>query len=111
MFGTPGVALNITFADGENGWAYKDGNNGTYLYFKHLSVGSNEDADDEEEQPDETESDENAATGSAADESSADVGTATGSGTVVLAGLVSGVVGIFIGFIVPTVLRKKKNKE
>ena len=34
LFGTPGVAQNLTFADGENGWSFNDKENGTYLYFK-----------------------------------------------------------------------------
>ena len=37
MFGTPGAAQNLTFADGENGWSYNDKNGGTYLFFTHAA--------------------------------------------------------------------------
>ena len=33
-FGKPNTAQNLTYADGESGWSYKDRNNGTFLFFK-----------------------------------------------------------------------------
>ena len=33
IFGTPGAAQNLTYADGENGWSYNDKAGGIYLFF------------------------------------------------------------------------------
>ena len=48
MFNTPGVAQDLTFSDGENGYSYNDRNEGTYLFFKHAAETGEEEIPEQE---------------------------------------------------------------
>ena len=116
LFGSPNAAQNLTYADGESGWSYNDGKNGTYVFFRR---GNEAVADLEKE-----DEDADAVGGSAEDEaasdgtgsqavsgSAVDAGTALGGGTVVLIGAGCGVAGIFIGLLLANIRRKKNPQQ
>ena len=125
LFGSPNTAQNLTYADGESGWSFNDGKNGTYVFFRRgtkeaLDDAAKEETDDDKDDDDEktnddatdetvkgatgdTETDDSAVSGSAAD-----IGTSTGAGTTALIGALCGVAGIAIGFAVGTTRRKRK---
>lgn len=106
LFGTPNVAQNLTFADGENGWSYSDDNGGTYLFFTK-DEGSIE-LPEEEEETDDT------ASGGAASGSGTD-GTATvssaGAGGVAVGTAAGVVAGLILGIVGTNLTRKRKNKS
>ena len=116
MFGQPNTPQNLTNADGEKGWSYRDGMGGTYLFFSRYDGKSIDDeaaGEDKKEKASaepsateepaaDTETEETAVSGS-----SVDVGTVTGTGTIAVVGAICGVVGIVIGFIVGDIRRKK----
>ena len=83
MFGTPSVAQNLTYADGDNGFSYNDKENGIYLYFQNNPFAFFEDDDQ--------------------------VGTVIGGGsTTAVAGILGVLVGGFIGFVIADKRRKKR---
>ena len=83
MFGTPSVAQNLTYADGDNGFSYNDKENGIYLYFQNNQFAFFEDDDQ--------------------------VGTVIGGGsTTAVAGILGVLVGGFIGFVIADKRRKKR---
>ena len=87
IFGTPNVAQNLTFADGDNGYSYNDKNNGTYLFFTHADVNYSDPM-----------------------EKLKDAGTALGTGVIALIGAGGIVIGIFIGAVIVGARRKKREK-
>ena len=129
LFGTPNTAQNLTYADGESGWSFNDGKNGTYVFFRRgtkdvvdevvveksteevkkedIEEKTKDDAKTEDETvkgaADDTKTDDTAVSGSAAD-----IGTSMGTGMIVMIGALCGVVGIAIGFGVGTTRRKRK---
>ncbi len=38
LFGAPNTPQNLTFADGESGWSYNDGKNGTFVFFRKAGI-------------------------------------------------------------------------
>ena len=86
MFGTPNVAQNLTFADGNNGYSYNDKNHGTYLFFTHADTQINYSDPMTETR---------------------DVGTAVSTGVIALAGVGILVVGVFIGTVITNVRRRR----
>ena len=126
MFGTVNVAQNLTYADGEFGYTYRDTNNGTYLYFSHANkVVTYAGKDDEESLAlDDTEkADEDVATDLQTDQSveeaqavsgsetqSDQTGTALSGGVVALVGVAGLVVGGFGGFLIANTRRRKLMK-
>ena len=108
MFGTPNVAQNLTFADGDNGWSYNDKNNGTYLFFTH--------ADAQISYSDPTAK--AAAPAANADKAqgsdisaSKDSGTVISTGVIVLIGVAGIVTGIFIGLVTANVRRRRRSAD
>ena len=95
LFGTPNTAQNLTYADGESGWSYNDGKNGTYLLF-HRVAGDVAEAEGGDEK------------GGAVSGSSADIGTVTGTGIVALIAILCCFAGFFIGFVISK-KRQQKN--
>ena len=113
IFGTPNAAQNLTFADGESGWSYNDGKNGTYVFFRRgTEVAADSEAEDESEDvvggsaEDETVTDGSEA--QAVSGSAADAGTTLSGSTIALIGAGCGVAGIFIGAFGMTLVRRKK---
>ena len=108
MFGTPNVAQNLTYADGDNGWSYNDKNNGTYLFFVH--------ADTEMIYTD-GHSAGNAVNSDAALSDKSKAVAASGAGTVsslgvlFLVGAVGLVGGVFIGTVGVNVNRRKRGNK
>lgn len=108
MFGTPNVAQNLTFADGDNGWSYNDKNNGTYLFFTH----ANAQMSYSDPTAKTASSEINATTAQGSDTAEAkDAGTALSTGVIILIGAAGLVAGIFIGAITTNVRRKKRHAE
>jgi hypothetical protein len=100
MFGTPNVAQNLTFADGDNGWSYNDKNKGTYLFFIHADAQVN--YSDPKTQ----------GSGSGSDTAVVkDAGTAVSTGVIILIGAVGLVAGIFIGAITTKVRKRHSLNE
>ena len=127
MFGTPNVAQNLTYADGERGYSFSDKNGGTYLYFKHSNaVVTYTDKNDDTEVVGKTEDQKDAAPDSALDvkdqtnadpasdvsEASSDqTGTVLGGGLIFLVGIVGVAVGGFGGFVIANRRRRKITRE
>ena len=126
MFGTPNFAQNLTFADGESGWSYNDGKNGTYLFFRRAtddniaaidstSVAEEDktsEATDEKTETDTTdEADTVAVSGSAVSGTTKDAGTALGGGWIALIGAGCGCAGIVIGIVSANLLRRRKEND
>ena len=108
MFGTPNVAQNLTFADGDNGWSYNDKNKGTYLFFTHANAQMSYSDPTAKAVPSET----NATTAQGSNTAEAkDAGTALSTGVIILIGAAGLVAGIFIGAITTNVRRKKRRAE
>ncbi|MCR4604594.1 MAG: hypothetical protein K5639_01185 [Eubacterium sp.] len=82
MFGTPNVAQNLTFADGENGWSFNDKEGGVYLFFQRDAFYK-----------------ENAAEG-----------TALSGGLIVLIGIGGVFVGFILAIVFMSTLRRKEKK-
>jgi hypothetical protein len=108
MFGTPNVAQNLTFADGDNGWSYNDKNKGTYLFFTHADAQVS--YSDPTAKTASSESDADTTQGNGAADAK-DVGTALSTGVIILIGAAGLVAGIFIGAITTNVRRKKRRVE
>ena len=106
MFGTPNVAQNLTYADGDEGYSYNDPNGGTYLFFRRDTGEALTDIEDESENKEGKSVSGEAVSGSASD---GYVGTAMNSGTILLSAAVGAVAGIFIG-VVGTKFSRKKRK-
>ncbi len=121
LFGTPNTAQNLTFADGESGWSYNDGKNGTYVFFRrddgtvpNISTEEEKAPETTEEAKEETKEEtketavpaEQAVSGSAAD-----AGTSFGAGMVALIGVGCGAAGLIIGIIGTTAVRRKKRDD
>ncbi len=102
MFGTPNVAQNLTYADGDNGWSYNDKNKGTYLFFTHadtqISYG------DPMKQTNDTAGEANTAVAK-------DAGTAFGSNVIILTGVAGLLAGFFIGVVTTNTRRKKRQAK
>ncbi len=113
LFGAPNTPQNLTFADGESGWSYNDKKNGTYVFFRREMSSTGEDEKEEVVDP--------AVSGNAVDASSdespvvsgsaADIGTATGTGTTVLVGVLCGACGVILGVTVMGLIRRKKKSS
>ncbi len=110
LFGSPNTPQNLTYADGESGWSYNDGKKGTYVFFRHEEGNAKNDVTDEDAQDKKAsgaESDADSGKGTAVSGSAADIGTAAGTGTIVLIGAASAVAGVVIGCILGTIRRRK----
>ncbi len=97
MFGTPSVAQNLTFADGDSGWSYNDKNNGTYLFFTHADAQINYSVP--------------TAQADASMGAEQGAGTAVSTGVFVLIATIGLGAGIFIGAITTNVRRRKRQEE
>ena len=107
MFGTPEVAQNLTFADGESGYSYNDEKNGTYLFFTRDS--SDIPAEDELAGANDPDEDRSLTTGDSAGEPSVSAeGTALTSGTVFLGTGVGLVAGVIIGVVGAGITRRRR---
>ena len=123
MFGTPNVAQNLTFSDGENGYSFGDDYNGTYLFFRHdgsavtatqtseQTGATSEDGKKDDFKIDDegkvVDDDDDAVSGSAAELNQ--TGTAISGGVLAL-GIIGGLaVGGFVGFLIADTRRKKMN--
>ena len=111
MFGTPNVAQNLTFADGDNGYSFNDKKGGTYLFFSHANkvityTGTNTEESTPSPTPmaDTNEKATEAATGQAVETDQ--TGTVVSGGYIVLAGAVGVVLGGLGGFLIAWRRRK-----
>ena len=105
MFGTPNVAQNLTFADGNNGYSYNDKNHGTYLFFTHADTQINY-SDPMAQVKSAVRADTDKAQWSDA-EAAENVGTAVSTGMIALAGVGILVAGVFIGTVITNVRRRR----
>ena len=117
MFGTTNVAQNITYADGESGYAYNDNNNGTYLFFKRGAAGAKVEVKDETEEATKSTDEKKDETAPATEEAEAvsgsavtteQTGTAISGGTIALIAAAGLVAGCFIGAVGIGASRKRK---
>ena len=118
LFGTPNTAQNLTYADGETGWSFNDGKDGTYVFFRRETKEALDDVEEEEKEEVEKDKgekddddkevpDDTAVSGSAVD-GMEDAGTTMRGGKYAVVGLLCGVGGIFIGAIGMALIRRKK---
>lgn len=117
MFGTPNVAQNLTFADGENGYSFNDNKKGTYLFFRRdaaaASIVTYEQPEQTEEATD-TASEVSEGNGTTADATvSGSAATVSGTGTAMSGGVVALIAfaclagGGFAGYVIGATRRKK----
>ena len=122
LFGSPNTAQNLTYADGESGWSFNDGKNGTYVFFRRGTKEALDDVaeekteevkKDKDEKADDEKVDDKEVPGDAVVSGSAvdgmeDAGTTMRGGKYAVVGLLCGVGGIFIGAIGMALIRRKK---